>query len=145
MKQEEPPKYDAFQVAPDPILWKDRKRILGMPISFTRYEIDTERLTTRIGFFRTITNDILLYRILDLKLNRSLWQKLFGVGTIMLYTADQSDNQCPLINIKRPEKVRRFLSKIIEKERNDRRLIGRELFGVAGAGMTDIDGDGVPD
>jgi hypothetical protein len=51
----------------------------------------------------------------------------------MLYTADQSDNQCPLVNIKRPEQVRRFLSKIIEKERNDRRLTGRELFGVAGA------------
>ena len=145
MKQEEPPKYAAFQVAPDPILWKDRKRILGMPISFTRYENDTERLTTRTGFFRTITNDILLYRILDLILSRSLWQKLFDVGTIMLYTAVHSDIQCPLVIIKRPEKVRRFLSKIIEKERNDRRLTGRELFGVAGAGMTDIDGDGVPD
>ena len=145
MIKEVPPKYEPYNDVPDPILWKDRKRILGMPISFTRYEVDAERLTTRIGFFRTITNDILLYRILDMKLSRTLWQKIFGVGAVMLYTADQSDNQCPLPNIKRPEQIRRFLSKIVEEERNQRRLIGRELFGVAGAGMSDIDGDGIPD
>lgn len=145
MKSKVPPPYDPYNVTPDPILWKDRKRILGLPISFTRYEVDTERLTTRIGFFRTVTNDILLYRILDLKLSRTLWQKLFGVGTLTLYTADQSDSQISLVNIKRPEQVRRFMNKIVEDERNQRRLVGRELYGVAGAGMVDIDGDGIPD
>ena len=128
-----------------PLLWKDRKRYLGMPISFTRYEFDSDRLVSRIGLLKTTTNEVLLYRILDLKLTQTLWQKLFGVGTIMLYTADQSDNQIPLINIKRPEKVRRALSDLVEKERMEKRLLGRELFGTAAAGMVDINGDGIPD
>ena len=134
-----------FEREPDKIIWKDRKRILGMPISFTRYEVDTNRLISRIGLVRTATNEILLYRILDIKMTQTLGQKMLGVGTIVLYTADQSDNQFKMINIKRPEKVRRFMSNIVEQERNKRRVIGRELFGVAGAGMTDIDGDGIPD
>lgn len=127
------------------ILWKDRKRILGMPISFTRYIVDDERLTCRIGLLNTRTNDVLLYRILDLKLNQNFGQKLFGVGTLTLFTADQSDNQIRLVNIKHPEEVRRFLGELVEAERNERRLIGRELFGVAGEGMIDINHDGIPD
>lgn len=128
------------------ILWKDRKRYLGLPISFTRYEVDQTRFTSKIGFFNTITNETLLYRIMDLKLSRSLGQKIFGVGTITLYTADTSHNTFELKNIKKPDKVRRYLSNLVEKEREDRRLTGRELFGVADGGydMPDLDGDGFP-
>lgn len=117
------------------VLWKDRKRILGMPISFTRYVVDEDRLTIKIGWVNTQVNDVLLYRILDLKLVQTLWQKLFGVGTITLYTADKSQDQIRLKNIKHPEKVRRYLGQLIEEERESRRLVGRELFGVAADGV----------
>ena len=134
-----------FNTEPKPLLWKDRKRYLGMPISFTRYEFDSDRLVSRIGLLKTVTNEVLLYRILDIKMTQTLWQKLFGVGTLMLYTADQSDNQIPLVNIKHPEKIRRGLSELVEKERMEKRLLGREMFGTAAAGMVDINGDGIPD
>lgn len=117
------------------ILWKDRKRILGMPISFTRYVVDEDRLTLKIGLLNTQVNDVLLYRILDVKMTQSLWNKLFAVGTITLYTADKSQDQIRLKNIKHPEKVRRYLGQLIEEERESRRLVGRELFGVAADGV----------
>lgn len=117
------------------ILWKDRKRILGMPISFTRYIVDEDRLTLKIGLLNTQVNDVLLYRILDVKMTQSLWQKLFAVGTITLYTADKSQDQLQLKNIKHPEKVRRYLGQLIEQERESRRLVGRELYGVAADGV----------
>ena len=113
------------------ILWKDRKRFLGMPLSFTRYIVDEDRLTLKVGLLNTRVNDVLLYRILDLQLNQTLWQKLFNVGTIILFTADKSQERLVLKNIKRPEKVRRYLAQLIEQERESRRLVGRELFGVA--------------
>lgn len=43
------------------ILWKDRKRILGMPISFTKYEVSNDRFITHKGLLRTETDEILLY------------------------------------------------------------------------------------
>jgi hypothetical protein len=134
----------SIEEAAEPVLWKDRKRFLGMPISFTRYSIDANRFYTKIGFFRTVTNELLLYRIMDIKLVRTLGQKLFGVGTITLFTADQSDNQIIVKSIKNSEKVRRLLSNMVEDERNKRRLVGRELYGVAIPGMPDTDGDGIP-
>ncbi len=138
-------KSNVLDSEPAAILWKDRKRYLGMPISFTRYAVDNDRFISRIGLLRTVTNEILLYRILDLKMSRTLGQKIFGVGTITLFTADQSDNQFNLVNIKKPEQVRRFLSNKIEEERNKRRIAGRELYGAAMPGMIDMDGDGIPD
>ncbi|MGI6150371.1 MAG: PH domain-containing protein [Christensenellales bacterium] len=132
-------------------LWSDRKRILGMPLSFTRYSVEEDRLISKVGFFRTEVNEILLYRILDIKLVKTLGQKLFGVGTITLFTADSNQPTFELKNIKKPDKVRRFLSKIIEQRREEKRILGKEMFGVAGdyaaasPPFVDLDGDGIPD
>jgi hypothetical protein len=120
------------------ILWKDRKRFLGMPLSFTRYIVDDDRLTLRVGLLNTRVNDVLLYRILDLQMNQTLWQKFFDVGTIILFTADKSQDRLVLKNIKRPEKVRRYLAQLVEQERESRRLVGRELFGVADGESGDV-------
>lgn len=142
-------------IAEEQPLWRDRKRILGMPLSFTVYEVDNERFTTRKGFFRTETNEILLYRILDIRLVRTFGQKLCGVGTVTLYSADQSNSTFEIKNIKKPEAVRKFISRVVERERGEKGLTGREIYGAAGLMhdtdaeadhvFADVDGDGIPD
>ena len=92
-------KIDKLKVESSEILRSDRKCILGMPISFTKYSIDNERLYIKRGFFSTESDEILLYRILDIKTTRTLWQKLFGVGTIVLYSADRTDMNLELKNV----------------------------------------------
>lgn len=135
-------------------LWKDRKRILGMPISFTKYEVTNDRFITHRGLLSTETNELLLYRILDIKLTRKLSQKMFGVGTITLYCADKSHSTFEIKNIKKPDAVRKFLSKIVEQERTAKGVTGREIYGAAAGMMSgadaplefqDFDGDGIPD
>ena len=111
------------------ILWKDRKRILGMPISFTSYKVNEERLVIQKGLLHTETDEIMLYRIMDIKLMRKLGQKIFGVGTITLYSSDKTSPKLDLKNIKHSDKVRRFLSNLIEKQRETRRIAGREYLG----------------
>ena len=138
--------------AVDQLLWKDRKRILGMPISFTKYEVTGDRLVTRKGLLHTETDEILLYRILDIKLRQSLGQKMFGVGTVTLYSADKSNNTLELKNIKKPEAVRKFVSRLVEQVRTQKGITGREIYGAAAGAMNvpledfvDLDGDGIPD
>ncbi|MDR1736096.1 MAG: PH domain-containing protein, partial [Oscillospiraceae bacterium] len=89
------------------VLWKDRKRILGMPISFTRYEVCEDALTMRKGLLKTVTDEILLYRIMDVRLVRTLGQKILGVGTVTLISTDKSHGELELKNIKHPDDVRR--------------------------------------
>lgn len=116
----------------EPLLWKDRKRILGLPISFTRYSFDQNKLYTKIGLLNTKNDELLLYRVLDVKVTRSFAQKLFGVGTVLLSTADQSTPTLELKNIKGAERVAKALSNIVEKERDEKRVLGKEMFGAAG-------------
>lgn len=136
------------------ILWRDRRRRMGMPLSFTVYTVDNDRLYVKKGFFTTHVSELLLYRVLDIKSRRTLWQKIFGMGTITLYNADSSDGTLALVNVKNPEAVRRFLSQIVEQRRNEKGITGREIYGASGMAhshdgppptFTDIDGDGIPD
>ena len=47
-------------------IWKDRKRFLGMPLSFTRYALSEDRLFLSVGFFSIKDEEVLLYRIRDI-------------------------------------------------------------------------------
>ena len=50
----------AIESEKDAVLWHDRKRVLGMPLSFTVYEVTDDRFILRKGFCRTETDEILL-------------------------------------------------------------------------------------
>jgi len=121
-----------LKLAKEKILWKDRKRWLGMPLSFTKYMVTEERLITKIGFFSSTTDELLLYRIMDVKMRRTLWEKLCRVGTVTLYSADYTDRELRLRHIKQPDQVRRFISRKVEEIRTARGLVGREIIGAAG-------------
>jgi len=111
--------------------WKDKKRIFGMPISFTWYRVENGRLYLKQGFFRTVENETLLYRVLDISLQRTLGDKLLGVGTIILHCADRTHPQLRIENVRNSEKVRELLSDLIEAERDRARVAGREMYGAA--------------
>ena len=134
------------------VLWTDKKRFMGMPISFTRYSVDEERMYLKSGFFKTELDEILLYRVLDVKTKRNLWQKIFGVGTVVLYSADQSNRVLELKNVKKPYDVHHFISELVEKRRRERGIVGREMVGSGAFDADSIDhicGDdnnnGIPD
>jgi len=131
-----------FELEKEEVLWKDRKRYLGLPISFTRYIVTEDRFITKIGLFTTETNEILLYRILDLKLRRTLGQKIFGVGTITLYSADSTSGEYEVKDIKHSDQVRRFIGDLVEKRRAEKQIAGREIYGVAGAEVEHMGGTG---
>ncbi|NLK01462.1 MAG: PH domain-containing protein [Clostridiaceae bacterium] len=138
-----------IEIEQETVLWRDRKRYLGLPLSFTRYEVTPTRITIRTGFFTTHTEEILLFRVLDLQTRRTLGQKIFGVGTIVIHTMDQTARVAEFKNIKGAEKVRQLLGKIVEAERERKRITAREMF-ASGFGeeidyTADLDGDGIPD
>ena len=114
------------------ILWQDRRRYLGLPMSFTIYSFSNNKFYLKKGLFTTHSEEILLYRILDLQFKQTLWQKIFGVGTITLTTADKSTPILEIKSIKTPDRVRKALSNLVEKRRAEKRVTGKEMFGAAG-------------
>ena len=87
-----------------------------------------DKILIDTGIFTTKQEEIKLYRITDLTLNRSIWQRIFGVGTIHCCSADKSTPEFDIIDIKKPFEVKEKLSKLIEEQRDKKRVTSRELF-----------------
>lgn len=130
--------------APAAPMWKDRKHFMWFPFSFTVYEVKNERLYIQRGLMSTTFDETLLYRITDIKLTRSLGQKIFGTGTIELCTTVDHDDHILLENIKNPVHVKELLSEAVEDARDKKKVIGKEFYGGHGMGF-DMDGDGIAD
>lgn len=109
--------------------WSDRKRIIfGLPWTFTRYAATDEKLLIRTGVLNVKEEEVRLYRILDLTLKRTLFQRLWGLGTIHVCSADKSTPEFEILNIKNPEIVKNMLSDMVEEERRKKRVSGREFM-----------------
>lgn len=131
------------------LIWKDRKRYLGMPLSFTRYGLSEDRLFLSVGFLSIKDDELLLYRVRDISVRRTLWQRLFGVGTITITSSDKSSPILELKNVKTPLSVKELLHTQVE-EMKDRRRVRYSEIASYNDDMDDeldqdADGDGIPD
>lgn len=117
-------------------LWKDRKRYLGMPLSFTRYMLSEDRLFLSVGFLNIKDDEILLYRVRDIDTSRNLWQRIFGVGTITIVSSDKTMPTLVLKNVKDPVMVKELIHKQVEDVKIQRRVRFNEI-----SGDTDCDCD----
>ncbi len=127
-------------------LWKDRKRRLGLPLSFTRYSLSRDRLFCETGFLNLRADEVLLYRVQDLELTMTLGQRIFGVGTVCVHSSDKSMPHLDLKNVKRPREVKELIHQSVEEAKNRRRMRATELLGKDGLSLHDEDGlDFIPD
>ena len=110
-------------------LWKDRKRFLGMPLSFTRYRLSEDRLFCETGFLNVKSDEVLLYRVRDLRLTMSLGQRIFGVGTVCVVSSDKSIPHLDLKNVKDPRTVKELIHKNVEAAKDKRRMRATVLWG----------------
>lgn len=123
------------------ILWSDRKRHLGLPISFTKYSVCEDRIFLNTGFFNTREDEVLLYRVRDLRLTRTLGQRIFGVGTICVISTDKSIPHLNMTNVKNPKAVKELLFAKVEESKKARRMRTAEILD----DTDDIDDDNIDD
>lgn len=117
-------------------VWIDKKRHLGLPISFTKYTLTDERLYTESGFINLKESELLLYRVRDIGLTRTLWQRLFGVGTIHIYSSDTTDEHLDIVNVKKAKGVKDLISSKVEESKKSRRIGTTEIIG---SDVTDLE------
>ena len=125
-------------------LWQDRKRICGLPITFTKYSLTEDRLFRETGLLSLKEEEVLLYRVRDLELRRSLGQRIFGVGTVCVHSSDKTTPHLDLLNIKNPREVKELLHRQVEEMKLSRRMRTTELLG-SEEGQEGADPDGFMD
>lgn len=111
------------------IIWKDRKRIFfGLPWTFTKYSLSEDRLFISTGFFSVKEDEVRLYHIMDVSLERKLWQRMCGLGTIKCCSADKTMGDFEIKNIKKSREVKEMLSNMVEDERTKKKVSSREFM-----------------
>ena len=126
----------------NPVIMQERKRwgFFGIPWTFTKYTLTSKKLIVSKGLLKTTVNEILLYRVVDMTYTRTLFQKVFGAGTLVVYTHDKTCAEIEIKNIKHSEDFKENLSEAVEKDRLRMKMRQSELID-ADAGDVDIGDD----
>ena len=103
-------------------IWQDRKRVLGMPLTFTKYFLSEDRLFLQTGVLNMKMEEVLLYRVSDIGVHVSLGQRIFGVGTIIIHSSDKSTPHIDLVNVKEPLVVKELIHRHVEAMKVSRNI-----------------------
>ena len=98
------------------ILWK------WLVIKTTKYEVTTQRVTTRHGVFNKETEELELYRVRDYRLEQPFFLRIFSLGNIILQTSDKSHPDMVLRAIPNAERLREELRTHVEACRLAKRV-----------------------
>lgn len=110
-------------------LWTDKKRtFLGLPWSFTRYILTEKKFITRKGFFTIREDEVELYRIVDKSLKRTLGQRMFNLGTIIINCRDVDTPVKEVVSIKDPYNFVDLLEKQVDIQRDKYNIRGRDII-----------------
>ena len=108
--------------------YTERKRwlFLGLPWTFTKYTFEDEKITINRGVFNSTEDSIYMYKVIDIKLQRSLFQKMAGLGTIVCYTGDVTDSVLTISNIKHSKIINDYIFEVSEEQRRKRRTLNTQ-------------------
>ncbi len=110
------------------LIWRDRKRHFGLPVSFTQYSLSMERLFVTSGLFVTKYEQTMLYRVQDIKVSINVWQWFFGVGTVTVISNDKSVPELKLENIQDPLYVKEVIHRLVEGIRTQKDMKPSEFM-----------------
>jgi uncharacterized membrane protein YdbT with pleckstrin-like domain len=91
----------------------------------TRYLLTDQRLKTTRGVLNRITDDLELYRVKDTHFQQTFWQRMVGIGDIVLSTSDTTTPTVAIADIRNAESVRERVRGLVEQRRDAKRV--REL------------------
>ena len=81
------------------------------------------------GLLTSVEDEILLYRIMDVTLRRTLGQKIFGLGSLMVVSSDKTSPNVEIKNIKNYREFKNELDQRVAKERIRMRTRTSEMMG----------------
>ena len=126
------------------VMFRERKRILlfGLPWTFTKYIITPSLITLNQGLLNTTEDDCYMYKVQDVKLTASLFERIVGVATITCYTGDVTNPELKLVHIRHAKEIKSYLLQASEAARLRRRTLNTMDIGARAAYL---DNDGIPD
>ena len=68
-------------------------------------------------------DDAYMYKIQDVRLKRSFFERIIGLGTVVCYTGDVTHPELKMVHIKNAEAIKDFIMQASEQARIKRRTL----------------------
>lgn len=106
----------------------ERKRwlFLGLPFTFTKYEVTDSLLTISEGFLNKRENPCYMYKITDVELRTSLIERIFRLGTVYCYSSDTTHSILELKHIKNSKAIHKAILEVSEEQRIKRKTVNMQ-------------------
>ena len=119
--------------------YMERKRwvFFGLPFTFTKYYIKEETITINRGLFNKTENDCYMYKIQDVTLQQSFFERIVKIGTVVCFTGDTTHPELRLEHIRNSRTIKDFILKASEDARLKRRTIN--TLDIGSGEMSDLD------
>lgn len=130
-------------VEEEDIKFKERKRwvFFGLPFTFTKYIITDNMITRNEGFLSKVENDCYMYKVVDVRLVTSFFERIFKLGTVICYTGDTTDKELKLVHVKHAKAIKNYILEASEAARLKRRTINTMSLNSGDiADVDDVDG-----
>lgn len=117
----------------------ERKRwlFLGLPFTFTKYQIKEDMITISSGLLKTVENDCYMYKVQDVMHTATLIEKMFGLGTVICHTGDTTHPQLKLEHIRNSKVIKEFILRESEEARIKRRTVN--MLDIGSGEMEDVE------
>jgi len=113
--------HEVWRGTPDPVLSPVAART-------TRYMLTTERLKVASGLLGRKGEQIELYRVRDIKVDKSLTQRARKRGDVIISSADSTAPVLALESVSDPDAVAEMLRRHVGEARKRRGVVAREEF-----------------
>lgn len=77
----------------------------------TAYEVTADRIEWERGILNRKIDNVDMFRVVDMKLHRSILDCLIGIGTVTLFTKDETDPEFDFYKVRNPRKIFNILKK----------------------------------
>jgi uncharacterized membrane protein YdbT with pleckstrin-like domain len=92
-----------------------------LTVRFTRYELSQERLKLTTGVFSRQTDNLELYRVSDIRISQSFWQRMVKIGNIDLISTDKTTPELPLHSIRNHHEIADTIRTCVERMRDKKK------------------------
>lgn len=109
----------------------EKKRLLffGLPWTFTTYHITEELITMNQGFLRKVENDCYMYKVIDVRLETGLLERIFGLGTVHCFGGDVTHPDMVISHVKNAKEIKDFILHYSEDQRLKRKTLNTQNIG----------------
>lgn len=117
MRQPPPPRKEE-------LIWNGRPSALTATRKYLteRYSLTNQRLKIEYGILSRQTEEIELFRVQDLSVERTVFDRMFGVGNIIIHSGDATGGTTVLYDVQNVEDVKDLIREESRIERNRHRV-----------------------